>query len=711
SARRELVGRFLAGYLKVIADRDADRPRDRFFVHAEPGLVAMLLYAAVRILPPTFTADLTFSTFEPAHRGIRDFKLATVIGTYLGGAAKGLDIDLVSARGYGIDTLHPARSSRELAGGLELPAGIAELIDLAARGEWELLADVHKLIRSETDPLGRVTQTVPLARALQRLSGGTVTDDDLITLKSDRRGSAVLTNPALRAAFKDWLAEPTRLSEFRRQAAELLLHGDVAGWDARWAVVRDAADPEQLKLQADKARKSLDSQIPSLPPAARKRLRDACAEGGAWPDHHLLAPVSPDELEHLLAADVPAECQGYTSFAVMGPDEKNWLVEATRPYRPVMRELVRRHLMAAPAAVLAGYILHAKPFIASDPVFLLDLFRPFRPACIDFLSRLIDAGAASIEATDWFTLLDELNVYSSPEWSGFLLRNDHLAKLLAGFKADPIAIQFWDWGVAQLSPALFEGDAAERAVYDQLRRAAVVLTAAGIPLKSVMSAGGPARLNGADTILAVAANPASAESLADGELVRSFEAFGIDPLEGLRKLYLRGGFARLDLKNDAKPLSPFAAAFLACYPISHEYFSVRTAVAQWLAISESCPAQTRGEFQLFLIRNYVPAHWYQETLEETRRSALLPEVEARIREMILAEARPTTRYVPPTTPTKKDEDAPFESAATKRARGSGQERKSFRGRRDSGGLPIMVIVLGLLAIAGIAVAIVLMMNR
>ena len=64
-ARREFVGRFLTGYLLALAEREAGRPRDRLFVHAEPGLVAMLLYAAVQILPPAFTADLTFSTFEP----------------------------------------------------------------------------------------------------------------------------------------------------------------------------------------------------------------------------------------------------------------------------------------------------------------------------------------------------------------------------------------------------------------------------------------------------------------------------------------------------------------------------------------------------------------------------------------------------------------------------------------------------------------------
>ena len=145
----------------------ADEPRARLFVHAEPGLVAMLLYAAVRLLPPAWTNGLTFSTFEPHHRGIQDYKLATVVGTYLGSAGEGLDADLTSARGFGLDTLRPERSSAELTG--PLPPGLAELIDLAAAGEWELLADVHKLVGAGDDALGRVKRAVPLARAVSRL--------------------------------------------------------------------------------------------------------------------------------------------------------------------------------------------------------------------------------------------------------------------------------------------------------------------------------------------------------------------------------------------------------------------------------------------------------------------------------------------------------------------------------------------------------------
>jgi hypothetical protein len=227
-----------------------------------------------------------------------------------------------------------------------------------------------------------------------------------------------------------------------------------------------------------------------------------------------------------------------------------------------------------------------------------------------------------------------------------------------------------------------------------------------------MSAGGPAKLNGAETILAVAADPASAERLADGELGHAFASFGIDPLAGLRQLYLRGGFHKLDLRRDTSRLTPFVAAFLACYPIGHEYFSVRSAVTQWLALSESCPMQTRAEFQLCLVRDHVPSHFLDETLTESRRIAFLPEAEARIREIIVSEAKPSTRYVPPEDAAEDEDDAPVLSAATKRARGGryGASLGRWRRRRETGGLPIMLVVLGVVLVAAMIVGIVYLMN-
>ena len=67
---------------------------------------------------------MTFSTFEPYHRGIQDFKLTRVVGTFIGEARKGLDRDLVSTRGYGLDTLAADRSSPELAAALIRHRGV-----------------------------------------------------------------------------------------------------------------------------------------------------------------------------------------------------------------------------------------------------------------------------------------------------------------------------------------------------------------------------------------------------------------------------------------------------------------------------------------------------------------------------------------------------------------------------------------------------------
>jgi hypothetical protein len=159
-ARRELVGRFLKAFLLTRAARQSGGRRDRLFVHAEPGLVAMLLYAAVRILPPAWTADLTFSTFEPHHKGLRDYRLATVVGTVTGSAAEGLDPDLATARGYGLDTLHPELSSPELAGPIKLPRGVEQLLELAAAGRWEVLAEVHRQIGTGEGALARVGEAI-----------------------------------------------------------------------------------------------------------------------------------------------------------------------------------------------------------------------------------------------------------------------------------------------------------------------------------------------------------------------------------------------------------------------------------------------------------------------------------------------------------------------------------------------------------------------
>jgi hypothetical protein len=721
-ARRELVARCLQA---IVLHNEEEGERDRLFVHAEPGLVAMLLYAAARLLPAVWTADMTFSTFEPSHRSLRDYKLASIVGTYLGPNAKGLDIDLVTSRGYALDTFHVERSSRELTG--PIPSGLVDLVNLVAEGEWGLLADVHKLIGNETDALDRIGKIVPLARAANRLNHGEPTTEDLLALQADARGASALTQRAekvwphiraaaltdarIRTAFKNWLGEPGRLADFRKEAARAIVKGDLAGWDTHWAVVQEVASSEQLKSQMEEALKMLDERLPGLSGPVRARLRAACADACVWPDHHLLASNSLDELTLLLSPQSPAEWQGYACFAVMGPDGKNWLLPATAPVRPLMRERVRKHLLSAPPAVLGGYLKQARPYISTVPAFLYDLLIPITPASVAFLDRLIDGGAAVIDAADWVKLLSDLNVYNAKEWEGFLFANDHLAKLLGGFRADPAATGVWKNYLDLLSAELFEGDEWETELYRHLSLAKQTLGAAGIPLKAVLPEGGPSKLNAIELILTVMADPGQAANLSHGELLRAFQWFWPeDPLAGLRKIYHTGHFDTLALPDEASRLEPFIAAFQACFPVTHEYYTARTAVTQWLAISESCPDESRVEFQVHFVREYVMKEWHRDLLEENRRVPFIPEAKARIQQDLIMASRPSgERYAAPSGGGSSSEDTSLALPATKRAK---KDRARGRGRRQrgsggmsAGGLALAVIIL-LVIVAVVVIALV-----
>ncbi len=126
-----LTAHFLAAVLAATAGDAPDRRR--VFVHAEPGVVALLVYAATRLLPAAATADLTFSTYEPPHRNLHEFKLATVVGTLTAHPAKRLDAEQLDDRGYTVDTFAPAPLPRHLKAHAER---VAPLVRRAAEGRW-----------------------------------------------------------------------------------------------------------------------------------------------------------------------------------------------------------------------------------------------------------------------------------------------------------------------------------------------------------------------------------------------------------------------------------------------------------------------------------------------------------------------------------------------------------------------------------------------
>ena len=352
-ARRELTARFLEALILTEQSRD----RDRLFVHAEPGLVAILLYAAVRLLPPAWTVNLTFSTFEPHHRGIQDYKLATVVGTYLGAPGNGLDRELVAARGFGLDTVLPNHSSDELSG--PFPPGLGELIDLAANGEWQLLAEVHNLIGADADALGQVNNAVALARGVSRLSRGEPTIDDLLALRGDPRGAESLAHlaemvwPHVRAAaltdayvWRSRTGWPSRRGSTSSAARpRRRWRRRSRGLGSRWVVVAKSptGTPE---VQVEKVLRTwtIICRAGVLPARA---LREACRKPVYGPS----TTARPDECGELNICSPrdAAEWQGYTCFAVMGPDEKNWLLRGR--YHSARRcATARKFLFARPSA-------------------------------------------------------------------------------------------------------------------------------------------------------------------------------------------------------------------------------------------------------------------------------------------------------------------------------------------------------------------------
>lgn len=139
--RREIFARFLQALVLLL-----DEEKTRLLVNAEPGVVALMLYGAARLLPKKLISNLTFSTYEPYHRNIRDYKLAQVVGTYLGSAGKALESSIGNAFSFVLDTMNPAMSSPVLRQPLPdaLPPELNALIDLVAQDDWVLVDEIHQ---------------------------------------------------------------------------------------------------------------------------------------------------------------------------------------------------------------------------------------------------------------------------------------------------------------------------------------------------------------------------------------------------------------------------------------------------------------------------------------------------------------------------------------------------------------------------------------
>lgn len=639
--RRALLDCFLRGLMRVaeLPEKDA---RARLFVHAEPGLLALLLYGAVRLLPQGWVRDLTFTTFEPAHRGLKDYRDALVVGTYLGGPDKPLDPDLTSTRGFALNTFKPDGSSPELRPSSDSQLG--ELLALVAVKKWGVIDEARAAIEREPPRLERLPKVLALSAAAARLRATKETTEDLLDLKLE--GHKVLVemadyvrervvvvardDPRVWGPFTRLLRD--QLDTRRQRAAVSLKAGKVEEWAAWWAVVCGVTDSGGLREQTRRLLDDLRPEAGELPPPARAALRPLARAAGEDPLSAFYLPVSTDDLADVLDdPECPTEVYGNVAFAVMAGEDR-WLPAPGRQHLVPMRGLARSRLLAAPENRLKAYFGASKRHPGTMPNCVQQLFHPYAPECQKLLAWLIRTGNQYLNPATWHQLIERLNLYRAPAWKGFLHQDDRLAELLVSLGDDRKAEPIWEYHLGLLNKELLTGaDEVQAEVAQQLRKAVRRLKAERAEKAPVRTSG--AKLTALMRLLDLWDDPLSAMDATAQRLAAAFRLFGCpELLEGLSLLF-KQTYAGGDPRDAADPLEPFAELFNSLYE-ADTTDAVITAgcLKRWHKVVRTAPPETRPAFRVYYIERYIDESICRAVLNTGEVNDLTEDVTGRLKE-------------------------------------------------------------------------------
>ena len=240
-ARRRWVRASLLGFLRA---GEPNSRRARLCILAEPGAVALLVYAIGRLLPAQIAGSFAFSTYEPPHTSLRENKVARVLGSYARNGVDRTDLDSLRRRGYVLDTLRNEEDP-DLAVAADWP--LEGLIKLAAEGDWKSVDELRELwsrdprIAPGVSPasLAEALRIRPLAAALK---SGTITADGLIELRRNRFGESLLREDEFKRPAWEAVRQVWSQRTIRQEFSELL--GE--HWDELLAEVRRGLDSGDL---------------------------------------------------------------------------------------------------------------------------------------------------------------------------------------------------------------------------------------------------------------------------------------------------------------------------------------------------------------------------------------------------------------------------------------------------------------------------------
>lgn len=626
--RRDLVGRVMHGILRA----EQDPVRNRLYIHAEPGVVAALIYAAAQLLPPYAVADLTFTTFEPAHRGLKEFKRALVVGTYLAQPNRGLDADLVQQRGYVVDCLHPDRGSSQLLG--SLPAGIEKLLDLAAEGQWKVIETVHYFCGTRVKAAGDLERAMSLAAALDRLEQGVPTPNDLILLQQDEVGrnhlepkkeilwpnilDLALNNDAhresIRQVFRPWFTLLTRIDEIAESAFSALRNGDVATWKAHWQLLRSVLDQPESNAAMVRLLKARQSEVAQLQLVGRRAIR-AMLKGNESLNPQALGslfdPVCLEELDELLNdATLPARTVAAAAYAARCKAESG------------MRQRVSTFLANTSDDAFGEY---AKLTLKNRERLEIarELFAIGEHGQAPYLDRLQKSASKYVAPADWLWFAKEHELHTSDKKiRSTMLQQQRLCKLLLAVCQEKEAQLLWN-NVNNLFTIYFLlKETPARQVWNQLISFKDLVHKKGLKEEEAIDHRVAKRLQAAEVLQKVFEQ--GAETLSEdiknkrNRITEAFKAFGCEQADGLDHFFKWLGGCDVDPSKNRPNLKRFASIFSVFFPPSEDNDAKNLVVFQkWIRL-----CKMNQEFQTELQVYFFDSETLSPQSSKQRRSLL-----------------------------------------------------------------------------------------
>lgn len=624
--RRQLVRLALRGCMLAM-QAGAAAPRSRFYLLAEPGLTALLLYAAVRLMPDALAANLTFSTYENAHRDLRVYKHARVVGTMLTDPSRGLPPELFTTRGYALDTFGH-QFSPELHGDAD-PA-VEEWIDLAARGDWATIDKVHRFLGKSNTALMPFKEGVQAAKIAVRMNKGQASGEDLLILKRASWGAAILeehqekiwplvrecsvSNERVRQEFAPLIRQ--HLPEIEAEIVKALAETPPGNWQPSWRLLCSILSNDPARL-----RETLPRLLPEPPYAPGLRLAllgevERCQLSPLDPQapvHSLLKNGTAEELEQLVRSRLPREWVALallyaftrvesrpTAVRLLHGGDDELLTPFWEQFRLIKDEAHRRVILAA-------------------------LFPADKPEGSRFLDRFLrQRTRLRAETLEW--LLDSFDAFRR-ERSDFWGRDNHLGLLLdllryLGEEATPL----WQRLCSLIDPlVLAPGDAFQNTLLMEL---SAVNDRPGPPLP-----------------------PNIAQAIADWILLREHFERATDVPEGTRRQIIdackRLSFEAIDVLGryfqrfvlpqgiNKAVLDDFIGFFHSFFLAGMDYQDYSSRLIAWLQIVSCCPdGGQRAAYQLHYLENQVPLDFRWRLAEETHQAGrLLPAAFAQMQQL------------------------------------------------------------------------------